>query len=373
MIRPLPPDRFDAARPLFEGLDWNLSIPSTLDGHIPGSVWVDDLAKPGVALIQTVECWALGGDPGDAKGLAEWVRFMREELLPSGEADELDLRLSPAWAGQIEALTLGLDRALIRWPRRHYRCTQPAMPDWAAHLPPGIVMRPIAPALINKGDRDEISVPGHVLRWIDHNWGSREGYYARGFGVCLLDEATRAVVSWSLADCIHADRCEIGIHTLPDYRRRGLATLTTSAALEVAAARGYGEVGWHCDEANAGSIGTALKAGFTLERPYHAVVIMADAGVHQTVMAYRALLDGDPSASDAAYRRALDLGTDYPWWVHMTHARACAMLKDYDAAFESLGRAAAAGLTRSALDDAEILAPLRDMPGWSRLVEGLAD
>ena len=76
------------------------------------------------------------------------------------------------------------------------------------------------------------------------------------------------VVSWSIADCVSGERCEIGIHTLPEYRRQGLATITAAAAVDFAFSHGFKVVGWHCDDDNVGSWKTAEKVGFFKERDY---------------------------------------------------------------------------------------------------------
>jgi GNAT superfamily N-acetyltransferase len=78
----------------------------------------------------------------------------------------------------------------------------------------------------------------------------------------------KRIVSWSIADCIGGNACEIGIHTHEDYRRQGLATLTAAAAVDYALSSGFRQVGWHCNEYNLGSIGVAEKVGFKLERKY---------------------------------------------------------------------------------------------------------
>ncbi|MBX0331372.1 GNAT family N-acetyltransferase [Oscillochloris sp. ZM17-4] len=90
-----------------------------------------------------------------------------------------------------------------------------------------------------------------------------------GFGFALFDGSEP--VSWCLADCAVDARCEIGIHTHPDYRRRGLATIVVAATIAHALAAGYDEVGWHCSEDNQGSQGVAEQVGFTLTHRFHAL------------------------------------------------------------------------------------------------------
>ncbi len=59
------------------------------------------------------------------------------------------------------------------------------------------------------------------------------------------------------------DRCELGIGTAEEHRRRGLATLSGSAVIRGAVSRGITEIGWHCYAMNAASVATAERLGFT--------------------------------------------------------------------------------------------------------------
>jgi len=55
---------------------------------------------------------------------------------------------------------------------------------------------------------------------------------------------------------------EIGVHTLPEYRRRGFATAVASLIAQVIQAQGRIPV-WSCGEGNAPSLRVAQKLGFT--------------------------------------------------------------------------------------------------------------
>ncbi len=167
----------------------------------------------------------------------------------------------PAWQ-------LVLDDFLPRPPlpvaRQHYICTAPAF-DWRSHVPEGFAVSRIDQEMFARADS---TIPDHVRNWIKNNWGTREDFFARGFGFVTETLDNHKIVSWSICDCIGDHACEIGIHTHPDYRRQGLAALTASAAVDYALAQGLGVVGWHCNADNIGSQHTALRVGFTLERDY---------------------------------------------------------------------------------------------------------
>jgi len=291
LITSFPLAEASKLRPLFAGLEYNVAIDSTLDDITPGTVWIDDPKHPRTALIHTVECWAFAGEPQDTVQVEAWGRFIREELFPTPQGDEIDLHVTPVWEAWAETLSVQMDRPTIFWPRRHYECRTLAIPDWASRLPQGMSMHHIDSDLLDRVDRGVLKAPTHTIGWTENNWGTRENYLRCGFGLCTVHEPTNEVVSWSVADCISGDRCEIGIHTHPDFRQRGLATLTTAAAVDHALTYGFRMVGWHCNEHNLGSIRTAEKVGFTLERKYRALVYLSDREKHAELLAYSKTLD----------------------------------------------------------------------------------
>jgi RimJ/RimL family protein N-acetyltransferase len=122
---------------------------------------------------------------------------------------------------------------------------------------------PIDPPLLANTD---LSIPDHIPAWITSNWGSTEAFMKHGFGFTVMHQ--NHLVSWSLADCISGNRCEIGIHTLPEYRRQGLATHTAAATVDYALQHGFTHIGWHTSEDNIGSIKVAEKVGFTRSTDY---------------------------------------------------------------------------------------------------------
>ncbi|NIO43930.1 MAG: GNAT family N-acetyltransferase, partial [Burkholderiales bacterium] len=63
-------------------------------------------------------------------------------------------------------------------------------------------------------------------------------------------------------DYVSGERCEIGVNTVWDHRRRGLGTLTAAATAAHAVDLGFTTIGWHCWDNNVGSIGVAQNVGF---------------------------------------------------------------------------------------------------------------
>ena len=88
-----------------------------------------------------------------------------------------------------------------------------------------------------------------------------EAFFERSFGYCVVREG--AIVGWCMSEYNAGDRCELGIGTAEEHRRRGLATLSGSAVIREAVSRGITDIGWHCHERNMASVATADRLGFT--------------------------------------------------------------------------------------------------------------
>ncbi len=182
-----------------------------------------------------------------------------------------------------------------------------------------------------------MAVPDHVRSWIGNNWGTRERYLERGFGLATVHEG--AVVCWSLADCRSGDACEIGIRTHHAFRRRGLATVTVAAAVEHALKGGFRTVGWHANEDNVASIATAEKVGFSLDRRYVSLYFYSTEAEELAEKGWVAFRAGRFEETVAWYQRVFELRPDSPDFQYHLAARASAATGDTDMAVRHLNRA----------------------------------
>ena len=260
---------YGKVRPLFLSLEFHLASLAVLDNINPGRCFVDDLGIPQTAFLFSSEGCYLAGNPQnpDFNHALNQAIFSRSIL--GEDVKELGFVLaSDAW---VESLVhIFSPHTPIAFTRRHYVCKGLA-PDWQSHLPEGFTVCRITSELLN---RPGIKISDHVYGWMRNNWGTTSWFLERGFGFVTVHG--EEVVSWSLADCISGSRCEIGIRTVPNYRRRGLATVTAAASVDYALSHGFSMVGWHCDDENLGSIGTAEKVGFTKERNYTMYDLLLD-------------------------------------------------------------------------------------------------
>ena len=242
------------------------------------------------------------------------------------------------------------------------------MYDWRANVPDGFTVQIVDEALLN---RPGLKLPEHIPSWIQNNWGSTAAFFEKGFGTVTLhgDE----VVSWSIADCASGSGGEIGIRTDPAYRKRGLAAITTAAAVEHALSHGLSPVGWHCNEDNIGSIKTAEKVGFELERCYTMYYMFLDEAEHLSETAYIALNANRYQDCADLCERVFALRRDMPHYIYHMAARAWAALGNTDKALDYLNETVNREWSyREFTESCAEFEALRGLPQWTAILDRIS-
>lgn len=111
---------------------------------------------------------------------------------------------------------------------------------------------------------------------VTDTWGDVSLFLERGFGICHV--ADGAIEGWCLSEYNSPRKCGIGIETIEEYRRHGIADAMTRAFVARCDERKLVPY-WDSWSANVASVKTALKNGFkTLEEYKSALVIPGNAG-----------------------------------------------------------------------------------------------
>lgn len=316
-----------------------------LDVTNSGYVFVDDIGNPTCGWMFNSEGFFLAGNSSN-HGFKSWLKEWSERYIhEESEKGELTACLyfdidSEEWKFHFpEIIPL---RPPLQDNRIHYLCTEVKI-DWREMLPTGYTVHRIDRALL---ENKNISCPHHLYpHWITSNWGSLENFSKHGFGTCIIHR--NRIVSYSLCDCCHGDECEIGIQTLPEYRKRGFATVTAAANAEYALSHGYSTVGWHTHDYNLGSQRTAERVGFEREREYEQYACMVNAAMHVAEGGVRQFLQGTHDAAIKSFETSFAMGEVDPWFYFMC-ARSNAILGELDRAMELLLLAVDNGWTNAA-------------------------
>ena len=269
MIR-LEPAAFGsvAALPLWAGLEIHLAVASVLAGTTPGRVYVDDSGAPANALLQTGGRFYLAGSPA----VEAWRRGLRSFFLDltshqgSGSGGFGLFYGDAGWKAALDEVLAGTDHLPAQRVYLELAVEGAAPPP---PLPPGMRLRSV--------DRDLLAEErlGRLEELLDEmasECPSAEFFVDHRFGVAL--EAEGRLAGWCLSEFNVGDRCEVGIETAPEHRRRGLGTALALALACQARELGIGHIGWHASQANQASTATALRAGFRHMGSYPAHVLL---------------------------------------------------------------------------------------------------
>lgn len=232
----------------------HLNLAAVLAGQAPGRVYADDAGNPRTVYLISGDAHYLTGDPGNPDFNAAVNAALPRDTYFVLFCDPV------RWAGALDLVLK--DTYAVRATRHYYTLQRVKIANPQARLPDGFSMRGVDAALLAQEPANHDAVVESILG----EWSSLDTFLAHGFGFCLLHGST--IVSWSLADYVSGERCEIGIHTDWNYRRQGMGTLMAAANAARAVDRGFTTVGWHCWANNAGSIGVAEKVGFQKSAEY---------------------------------------------------------------------------------------------------------
>jgi GNAT superfamily N-acetyltransferase len=227
-----------------------LSVETVLKGTSPGKVYADDGKNPETFFIRTPECNMIGGKSTN-QAFNDWMRTT------IGYYDSIVCD-TEEWASVIRDIHPNC--ALKAFTRKYYRHSG----GEAASAQPGSArverVRRAGLGDIRYGNKEI------VLDWL----GGAAGEDAPDLAVAALVVVDGEIASCSAVDCVAGDRAEIGIKTVPVYRRRGYAALAVSEMVRSLSNEGIRDIGWHCMATNIGSRKTALRCGFVETCSYQA-------------------------------------------------------------------------------------------------------
>lgn len=362
---PVDSTHFMALAPLLAPLESHLAVFSLLSGDSTGQVYAAPPQAPRLVLAQVGHRLHLAGRLAPAY-LDAAARLLAEELLaprPGSESSYILHTAPPEW---IPALQSALERLKPFCDER--TILEHTAPDSAppASFPPGYSLHEVTPALLADPQLEGLDVLADEMC---SERESLEAFYAHSFGLCLFHE--NRLAAFCLSEYNLDERCEIGIATLPDYQRQGLATQLTLAFLRFAAARGIRRVGWDSWSFNEASVATALKAGFSIRQRQTVLYGFHDPVLHHAVGGSQRLRQNDYAQALDWYAQAFASGVP-PAWAYWNAAVCHAHLDQPDAALARLREAA-----RHGFDDPQVyrasphFTHLHAAPGWQALLAEL--
>lgn len=327
------------ARPVLQPLDIHLAVQALLEGSSPGEIYVDDRHEPMSAFAQTMGRYFLSGvSDNDEFNLAVKARF-DERIYPEAlerEEDGFTLYYAPDGWGEVIKEVILRDKHPIEARRLYYRFKK-LKHEWRAMIAEGFSLLAVDRSLLEGKTLENLA---DLKAEMQSERPSVEAFLEKSFGYCVRHE--NELVAWCLSEYNSGGRCEVGIETQEDYRRRGLATITTSALVERALKEGITEIGWHCYAGNEASIATALAAGFEKVGEYPTYWGMFDEKLSLAVNGNVCFEHQEYREAVGWYEKAMEAG-EVPVWVAWNTACAYAHLDQKEKTFNYISLAVEQG------------------------------
>jgi RimJ/RimL family protein N-acetyltransferase len=356
---------YERVRPLFRKMDIHLPLQAILAGNVDAPIYVDNIQHPLTALTWTGHRFYLAGVPGNM------------ELITAARKIFLENYSTSAWKSGIESyiihyptekwedfVKIMLDQKYpIKMTRSYlHKLTRRIKP---IDLPDGLVMIPVDEKIL-AGKWKNLDF---LTEEMTSERSSVDEFIEKSFGICLADRDL--IVGWCLSEYNTGHRCEVGIAIHEDYRLRGLATKITNAFVEMANSRGIARIGWHCQASNAGSIATAIKAGFEKGDDYPVFVGWFEDVTNLARNGYFAHARGEYSEALAFYEKTFALGR-VPDSVYWGAACDAALIGESEKAIMYLQEAVRRGYDDiEKIENSPYLTSLHDLPEWKLLVAQL--
>jgi RimJ/RimL family protein N-acetyltransferase len=262
VLTEVPIDLIEAYAAYFPGPHAQLALASIAAGNTTAQLW----EAPQATGPATVLLWDKGNNvlylagqqPSDSirRDLAHLIDAqIRPHAIAAGLAFFKVRALTPAFEERLADLFVGIALQELRIFFYGFEQAQPAPVPASAVANMRLVA--IDPALLANVELTNIE---QVRAEIRSMWPSEERFCARGFGCAAV--AQQQIICWCTAEYVSSTRCGIGIATVREYERRGVATATAAQFVREARRRGV-TPHWECRSTNIGSIRVAEKVGFT--------------------------------------------------------------------------------------------------------------
>ena len=255
----------DRARALFKSPSIHLAIEQILSGGTGSPIYVDNIHNPKSALTWTSHRVYIAGDYTDKEFIEGMNVVINSQFLQAYLIGDKFV-LYPDNLGWIPVIKQQFwDTKITEGMRRYYEID---IEDKQALNPPqgyslisvnkGLMLRPLTN--IEKLMMEMMSEQETV-----------EAFLQKNFGVAVIKDDD--MVGWCLSENNIRDRFEVGVETVEEHRRKGIATAMVKNLAKMGKEKGFHRMGWHCWANNEASNATAHKLGLKFIAEYPAVMI----------------------------------------------------------------------------------------------------
>ena len=260
-------NEFKSAKKLFQSPQVGYIFASMLEGLTPNKVFVDDINNPTLALSwDKWSCFFFGGEIEETKAAKNTIDFFKTHFLNEKKRKDIGIFKiyfpSEIWEKALvenlqEFNPLVLNRVL-------YQHKLKGIPQ---NNKKEFIVREINEEILDNSSLGNLNA---VTEEISGMWGSVDNFRKNGFGTCALEG--NDIICWCTAEYMSQGLCGIGIETVEESQRKGVATATTLAFLNKCSQLGFKPY-WDCWAENKPSVRVAEKTGFEKVVDYKVVLL----------------------------------------------------------------------------------------------------
>ncbi len=365
-MQKLESQEYSLAAPLLLEFKHYTMVHTILSGKTPGLVYLNKLENPQIAFTQFRHRALICGSRKamDDKNLRHF--FLNVVLENCRRFDVPLFRLTsndPAWIIYISDCLEDCEPILTDYQCYRYRITSNIK---KINIPDSFSLQEVTADLINGNfeGKDDL---------LDEMCSERESvdaFLQHSFGIVAFHG--NKLAGWCLSEYNHKNRCEVGVATMPEFKRQGLATAMAKSFLNQAYKCGIDTVLWHCYKSNIGSRKTALSTGFSLHKEEQVLLFYLDRTVNSAVHGNIYYKQHQYQEALSWYKKAL-LNDISQSWIAWNAACAAAHTDQVDLAFDYINQAIDLGFSDlEHLIQSEELQPLKSNPKWDIIIRRIS-
>lgn len=236
---------------------------SMCTGHTPSRAFVNDLNKPTILVVwDRKNAFYFGGEDADQTKYWAAVNFVKGQILDEGTRHRLGVAKvyysSEAWEDiLLEGFQEFQHRVAERVLFKHNLEQIPVFP-----ADENVLIKEINAQIINDLSLANVQLMAEEICGM---WGALDTFLREGFGYCAIQD--NQIICWCTGEYFSDDLCGIGIETLEQYQKQGVATRTAASFLKKCRATQRTPY-WDSWKANTPSVRVAEKVGFSRVKEY---------------------------------------------------------------------------------------------------------
>ena len=364
-MQPLIDSHYSIVEPKTTSLKHNTVLKTILNRTTPGIIYVDNQDLPGVVYIQFRHRGFIMGDPSSINNI-DFERFFNDFVFKYCLETRVSLiRLTADNSSWLESINKALNQHHpIFFDYQIYEAQLNNVPRKFT-VPANFELHTVNERLLSESftGKDEL------LEELCTERESVDAFLSKSFGVSAFQKNTLA--GWCLSEYNFQDRCEVGIATMPPFRRQGLAKAMTGKFLLEAKNRGLKTILWHCYKTNNASSQTAISTGFKLVDEHKVLNIYIDPYIGLAVHGNVAFENENYGSALGYFQQALK-SPDSQAWIAWNSACAAAHLSLDDQVFCDLNLAIDLGFDdQNRLFESEHFLIYHDNPRWNQIINRL--